>query len=75
MAVGLEWTHPQFVSEGEGLAVVALCLLGFWGIATCSYLAKKSEEPCLVAAFLEVRGTLQGTPNEPEELVFWPANR
>src|SRR4029453_7556062 len=69
VAVGLERTHAACVGEGEGLLVVALCLLGLWGIVTRSYLAKESEEPCLVAPFLEVRGALQGTPNDPEELV------
>src|SRR4030095_7562851 len=68
VAVGLERTHAACVGEGDALPVVALCLLGLWGIATRSYLAKEPEEPCLVAPFLEVRGTLKGTPNEPEEL-------
>ena len=31
MAVGQEWTHPQFVSQGEGLAVVGFGLLDLRG--------------------------------------------
>src|SRR5882762_2757504 len=41
VAVGQERTHPQFVSEGEGLAVVGESLVDVWGLATEGYVAEE----------------------------------
>ena len=49
MAVGQEWTHPQFVSQGEGLTVMGGGLVDVWGLATYGNVAKETVGMRLMA--------------------------
>ena len=42
MAVGQEWTHPQFVSQGESLTVEGFGRLDLRGITMRSDLAEEA---------------------------------
>src|SRR5437764_1489033 len=54
VAVGQEWTHPQFVSQSEGLAVVGFSRHDIWGTGVGIEGAKLVQRECLVPAFLEL---------------------
>src|SRR5947207_8218638 len=48
--MGQEWTHAQFVSQGEGLAVMGCGLVDVWGLATCGNVAEETVGMRLIAA-------------------------
>src|SRR5262249_30266061 len=50
VAVGLQGTHAQLLSQGEGLVIVGCGLLGLRRITTCGALAEEPVGMRLVAA-------------------------
>jgi hypothetical protein len=54
-----ERAHAEFVSQGEGLMVVCLGLLGLRGIVSCRNVAEEAQGIRLVAALLALTGERQ----------------
>ena len=50
MTMGLQWTHAEFVGEGEGLLVVGLGLITVVGGALYDNGTQKLQSPGLSAA-------------------------
>ena len=59
VAVGLERAHAEFLSQGEGLAVVGFGRLDLRGIAPRRNVAEEAQGIRLVAAFLVLTGERQ----------------
>jgi hypothetical protein len=59
MAVGDQWTHPQFLGEGKGLAVVGFSPRALRGTAMYRNLTEEAQGIRLVPSRLEGTGELQ----------------
>ena len=59
MAVGLERAHAEFVSQGEGLAVVGYGGLALRGLAPRRNVTKEAQGIRLVATFVVLTGECQ----------------
>ena len=59
MAVGYEWSHAEFVRQGEGLSVVSFGLIALQRLALRSNAAEEAQGIHLVAAFLVFTGKRQ----------------
>jgi hypothetical protein len=75
VAVGQEWTHPQFVSQDESLAVEGFGLLDCGGSTMCSNLAEEAQGIRLVATFLVRLGMRQRSFGKSMRLLRRPASR
>src|SRR5262245_4505740 len=60
MAVGHKRTHPQLVSQGEGLLVVGFGCSNLWGSVTRRNLTQEPQGPRLVSPLLVLAGKSQG---------------
>src|SRR5262249_26903539 len=60
VAVGPEWTHAQFLGQGEGLLVVGFSLCNLWGLTLCRDLAEEPQGVGFMAPFLMRPRELQG---------------
>ena len=59
VAVGHEWTHAEFVGQGQGLLVVGFGLRGIGGIGVGMDDAKLVQRERLVPAFLLLPGQVE----------------
>jgi hypothetical protein len=59
MAMGLEWAHAEFLSQGEGMVVVGFSLRGIGGVSAGMDDAKLVQRQRLVPAFLELQGQVE----------------
>jgi len=61
VAVGLEWTHAQLLSQGEGVPVGIFCLLTLRRVVRSRDGAEESQAPRLDSPLLAVTGEGEGT--------------
>jgi hypothetical protein len=60
VAVGLEGTHAEFISQCEGLVVVGFGLVGVWGIAMHGDVTEEAEDIRLNTTLLIGTGKIKG---------------
>ena len=60
VTVRLEWTHTEFLGQGEGLAVVGCSGFDLWRIVARMDLAEEPQGVGFVAPFLMGPGELKG---------------
>ena len=62
VAVRLEWTHAEFLGQGEGLVVMGFSGFDLWGLPARMALAEEPQGVGFVAPFLMGSGEVKGVP-------------
>jgi hypothetical protein len=64
MTVGKEWTHPQFLGQGKGMAVPGFGLFDLRGLTMRGNVAEEAQGIRLVTSFLAGTTILKGLGGE-----------
>jgi hypothetical protein len=71
--VDLEGAHPEFLGEGQSLAVGGFGGFNLRGIALRVDVAEEAQDPCLVGPFVVLASQFEGTPGELARLLSAPS--